>query len=260
MLSMRPRNAAIASSLLIVFVVAAVALASNGDIYRNFFGDVLRTDNEKIIAAPENVSNRVEIFVPAVDAEGNGRVTKFTVEAEPGDGKILANIDHLLFFVDTQFSIQTAKDVAADVTGADISKYNLIYDIETETNGTAAVEGPSAGAALTIATIAAIENKKLDPSVMITGTVNPDGTIGKIGGIPEKAEIARQVGAKVFLVPEGQGLEDSAEVETVCEDIGRMKICRTNYVPQHSVETDESGLIVREVSTIEEARKYFIPN
>jgi uncharacterized protein len=260
MLSMS-RTAAIAFSLLIVFVVAAVAFASNGDIVaRNFFGEPLKIDAQEITAIPENVSNRAEIFVPAVDAEGNGRLAKFTVEAEPGDGKILANIDHLLFFVDTQFSIQTARDVAEDVTGIDTSKYNLIYDIEAETNGTAAVEGPSAGAALAIATIAALEDKDLDPEVMITGSVNSDGTIGKIGGIPEKAEIARELGARVFLVPAGQGLENSGTVETACEEIGRMKICRTDYVPTQSVETDESGLIIKEVSTIEEAVQYFIPN
>lgn len=257
---MRPQRAAIAFSVLMISLIAFVAFASDSVIDSKFFSGDSAGGLDKIITAPGNSSNEVEILVPAVDAEGNGRLAKFTVEAVPGDGKTLANIDHLLFFVDTQFSIQTAKEVAAEVTGADLSKYNLIYDIEAETNGTAAVEGPSAGAALAIATIAALENKELDPSVMITGTVNEDGTIGKIGGIPAKADIARDLGVKVFLVPDGQGLENSAKVESECEQVGRVKVCKTEYVPQPSVETDDSGLIVREVSTIEEAVPYFIPN
>jgi uncharacterized protein len=257
MLSMGRRLAIALSVAILSFVVIFSFLSSSGIgledlVPKTLFG----TQSESL--APQNFSNGAEIFVPAVDSEGNGKITKFTVEAVPGDGKTLANIDHLLFFADTQFSIQTAKDVAANVTGIDPSRYDLIYDIETEDNRNAAVEGPSAGAAITIATIAALEGKELSPDVMITGTINPDGTIGRIGGVQEKAEVARESGAKVFLVPSGQGLEDSSRVETDCERVGRMKICRTNYVPEPSLSMDGNGLIIKEVSNIQEAVGYFI--
>lgn len=254
------RRLAIAISISIIsLVVVLSSLSSNGIGLENFASKIF-SGSESLDATQQNSSNGVEIFVPAVDSDGNGKITKFTVEVIPGDGKTLANIDHLLFFVDTQFSIQTAKNVAADVTGLDLSNYDLIYDIETEGNKRAAVEGPSAGAAITAATIAALEGKEIDPNVMITGTINSDGTIGRIGGVSEKAEVARESGARVFLVPDGQGLENTSKVETDCDQLGHVKICRTNYVPQQSLATDEGGMIIREVSTIREAVGYLIPN
>lgn len=253
------RRLAAALSISIVFLVVFFSsLHSSGIGLEDIAAKIFSVEgNTNVI---QGSPNGVEIFVPAVDNEGNGKITKFTVEAVPGDGKTLANIDHLLFFVDTQFSIQTAKNVAADVTGVDLSNYDLIYDIETGDGKNAAVEGPSAGAAITAATIAALQGKEIDPEVMITGTINPDGTIGRIGGVPEKAEVAREAGAKVFLVPSGQGLENTSKVETDCEQLIGVKVCRTEYVPQQSISTDDGGMIIREVSTISEAVGYMIPN
>ncbi len=42
---------------------------------------------------------------------------------------------------------------------------------------------------------------KVNPKVMMTGMINPDGTIGPVGGILEKASAAASVGAKLFLIP-----------------------------------------------------------
>ena len=205
-----------------------------------------------------NAGGRAEITVPAVDSKGKGVLGKFEVQVVPGEGKTLANIDNLLYFVDTQFSIQTAKAVAANVTGIDISGYNLVYGIEAESGEPSVVEGPSAGAALTIATIAALENKTLDPEVAITGTINPDGTIGRVGGIKSKLGAVGELGVKVFLVPQGQGMKPSFKVGKECENVGGVKFCRTEYRPQQSLFTSESGVIVREVPNISEALKYFL--
>ena len=38
----------------------------------------------------------------------------------------------------------------------------------------------------------------------MTGTINPDGGIGPVGGIPHKLDAAAQQGASLFIVPEGQ--------------------------------------------------------
>jgi len=202
--------------------------------------------------------NGTTIKVPAVDDEGKGLVGIFEVEAAPGTGKILANIDNILFFVETQYSIQTAKTVAANVTGIDINKYNIIYDVETLGGNSTVVSGPSAGAALAVATIAELQGIELNPDVMITGTIRPDGTIGKIGGVAEKARAARESGAKVLLVPIGQGLIQSFKSEIKCEFVGRIKVCRTNYEQDATTATGKDGLTVKEVSNVREALKYFL--
>lgn len=68
-------------------------------------------------------------------------------------------------------------------------------------------DGPSAGALLTVSLVAAIRGDKLRDDVAMTGTINPDGTIGPVGGLPMKIEGAALNGKTLVLIPEGQNVE-----------------------------------------------------
>ena len=197
----------------------------------------------------------VSMKVPAVDNDGNGVITLLTVEARDGKGRVLADVNSILFWVDTQYSIRIAQRVAQNDVDVNISNIDLIYNIETNAS---LIEGPSAGASLTVATIAALENKSLNQSVMMTGTINPDGTIGAVGGIAEKAKAAKDVGAVLFLVPEGQGTVKSYNHVEDCQKIGSMTYCTTKY-KKVTVDISKSvGIEVKEVSTVEEALEYLL--
>lgn len=200
-------------------------------------------------------SNTATINLPAVDNQGNGVIAKLKVQAIPGEGRVLTNIDNLLFWVDTQFSIKVAEMVAENITGKDLSNIDLIYTVETEAS---VIEGQSAGAALTIATIAVIENKTLNPDAMITGTINPDGTIGPVGAIFAKAKASKDLGAKTFLVPSGQGMQVNYIPEKTCEQLGSLVFCRTEYKAEKVDVSKDIGVEVKEVRTIREALGYFI--
>ncbi len=195
------------------------------------------------------------IMVPAVDENGEGLTTVLNVQIVPGSGKILANIDRLLFWTDTQNSIRTSTKVASNTTGINLSKYDIIYTIETEAT---AVEGPSAGAALTIATIAALDGKRLNPKVTITGAINHDGTIGPVGEILPKAKAAKEAGAKLFLVPLLHSKEVTYKTKKYCEQIGISQICTTEKIPVEVNISDEAGIEVIEVRTVKEALNYFL--
>lgn len=243
--------------------LAALAIVAILILYNSYLGSFSQPKNnsEKIpeVAILAKTTGSAQIFLPAVDSEGNGTLARLEVRASPGDGKTLANIENLLFFVDTQFSIQTAREVAANITGVEISKYNLIYDIDlNDSKSKVLVEGPSAGAALAVATVAAIENKKLPSDVMITGTIDPDGTIGRVGGIAEKAKIAKLAGVKTFLVPEGQGFQKTYRPVKQCEQVGGFRLCTTEYKLEQFAKPSENGLAVIEVSNVREALKYFL--
>jgi uncharacterized protein len=177
-----------------------------------------------------------------------------TVEAIPGDGKVLTNIEKLLFWVDTQFSIQTSKDVAKNITNVDTDAYDLIYNIKTDAT---LVGGPSAGAALTIATIAALENKTLKNDIIITGTVDSDGSIGQVGGVLEKAQAASDVGIKVFLVPPGQGEQVYLKPNETCIRRSGFIFCETTYEQVTINIGEDVGISVIEVENISEALEYF---
>lgn len=249
--------------LLVVVIVlasyyAGVFLGSKTIIIYN---ETLIQPTESIIYRPySNLTNilnasTASIIVPAVDQSGKGVATNLTVQVVPGSGKALVNIDKMLFWVDTQNSIRTARAVAEQTLGMDISYYDLVFTIEANAS---VIEGPSAGAALTAVTIAALGNKSINQDVMLTGTINHDGTIGPVGEILAKANAARDVGAKTFLVPVSQSIVVTYELRRHCEEIGWTEICTTETIPQKVDVASETGIDIVEVANIEEALEYVI--
>jgi len=199
-------------------------------------------------------STKVRMFLPAVDAEGKGVNTVLTVEATPGSGRTLTDIDNLLFWADTQHSIRIARRVAENITGKKMQDYDIVYTIEA--NATL-IGGPSAGSALAIATIAALEGRKPREDVMITGSVNHDGSVGPVLAILEKAKAAKERGATLFLVPLLQSRDVIYETKEHCEVFGNNNICTTETRPKKVEVEKEAGIAVREVASIQEAMEYF---
>lgn len=77
------------------------------------------------------------------------------------------------------------------------------------------IGGPSAGLIFALALYDRITPEQLlaGRSVAGTGTITPNGEVGRIGGIQEKIAGAEEAGAKVFLVP-GGNCKDLAGVHT----------------------------------------------
>jgi uncharacterized protein len=215
---------------------------------------IISQSNQNNYQFQEPVYSRVQINLVAVDQQGNGISTPLIVESKPGNGKALTNVDKLLFWVDTQYSIQLAKAVAENVTKINASNYDLIYSIESNAS---IIGGPSAGGALTIATIAVLKNEKLRDDVVMTGTINEDGTIGEIGGVLEKAKAAKDVGAKLFLVPKGQGEQTYLQPNETCTRRAGFIFCETTYKEVTVNIGKDAGIPVIEVSNITEAYEYF---
>jgi Lon-like protease len=65
------------------------------------------------------------------------------------------------------------------------------------------VGGPSAGLMFSLAVVDKLTTGNLAGSKFVagTGTIKPDGTVGRIGGIVHKMTAARDAGATVFLLP-----------------------------------------------------------
>ena len=87
---------------------------------------------------------------------------------------------------------------AALLLGINPSEYEFSFDVAGR------IDGPSAGALMTSAVLAGLLGDQIDPTVTMTGTINPDGTIGPVGGIPHKIAGAAAVGKTTVLVPSGQ--------------------------------------------------------
>jgi uncharacterized protein len=224
--------------------------------------DVLFFNKPQIIQQPiiietlqiKNIQE-AEINLIALDQDGNGVITPLYVSVEPGDGKVLTNIEKLLFWIDTQFSIQTAKEIAENVTNIDTDNLDITYSVSS--NATL-IGGPSAGAPLTVATVAALQNKKIREDVMITGTIEPDGSIGQVGGVLEKAQVAKDLGAEVFLVPEGQSTQTLLKPNETCTKRYGFIFCQTTYQKEIINIGENIGISIIEVRNVQEAMKYLL--
>ncbi|MGI9659455.1 MAG: YlbL family protein, partial [Gaiellaceae bacterium] len=77
---------------------------------------------------------------------------------------------------------------------------DLPIDIEIDTGN---VGGPSAGLAFALDIVDELGPRDLDAgrTIVVTGTLELDGSVGAIGGVKQKAVSARELGADLFLVP-----------------------------------------------------------
>lgn len=169
----------------------------------------------------------ITIKVPAVkraDSGLEGAVFDATVLVKPGSGRVFVDT-WPLSELDTQASCRFASEVATDILKVSHSKYDFFYTIRADSP---VIGGPSAGAALTIATIASIRGLDIDPNVMMTGMINPDGTIGPVGGILEKVMGANEIGIKTFLIPSGQSVIQTIEDNTI-ETVDVVDYAKTHW-------------------------------
>lgn len=107
---------------------------------------------------------------------------------------------------------------SALLLGIDPSTHEFTFDVAGR------IDGPSAGALMTIAVLAGYLGDEVRDDAAMTGTINPDGTIGPVGGIPHKIQGAAENGKKLVLVPGGQRYDfDYAEQRSVdVVEVGRV--------------------------------------
>lgn len=239
----------VAGLIMVALIVGLGAGATIAEQQTIFEAPVLETNGDGTISSAETK-------LVAVDREGNGLVTDLQVRTVPGDGSILVNIDSLLFFLDTQHSIQSAKEAAETHLNLTVSERDIVYDIEIDNSS--AVGGESAGGALTIATIAALQGKELRNDTVMTGTINPDGTIGMVGGVAAKSRAASEAGYSTFLVPAGQGTYSDVVKERSCREDGGMTVCTTDFARKTINVGEDMGINVVEVANVQEAADLLI--
>ncbi|MDM0967403.1 Lon family ATP-dependent protease [Clostridium perfringens] len=107
-------------------------------------------------------------------------------------------------------SVFNAACVIKRLTDKDIND----YDIHVNVIGGGKIDGPSAGAAITICIMSALLEKPIRQDLAITGEISLRGKIKPVGGIFEKIYGARRKGIKLVTVPKDneneipKGLED----------------------------------------------------
>jgi len=103
--------------------------------------------------------------------------------------------------------------------------------------------GPSAGLMFTLGIMDKLEPEDLTAGKIIagTGTIDDDGNVGPIGGIPQKLVGAKSAGAQIFLVPKdncAEALKNAvpglpmAEVATVDDALTALKTFTSGGTPK----------------------------
>ncbi len=141
-----------------------------------------------------------ELTHPLVAVVGkSGGFVNVTIKATPGSGK-----EYMSLFpyagVSTQQSIKYAINYARVISENDDENCDVLVSFSELPLGDY-IDGPSAGAAITVLSYALFENASIRNDTIITGTIRPDGTIGAVGGLYEKAKVSAENGMRYFITP-----------------------------------------------------------
>lgn len=190
------------------------------------------------------------------DGSTRGHTASLTIKTLEGQGKVFT-ATYPLTKIDTQISARFAKEMACHKYDISCIHKDFIYEIQASSP---IIAGPSAGAALTIGTIASLQNKDLKKNIAITGTINSGGLIGPVGGVKEKIEGAADKNISTVLIPYGtryyktkseEQKTQSPLLNKILHDINKTELDLVEYGQNLNVS-------VIEVVTLEEAYAYFL--
>lgn len=155
-----------------------------------------------------------------------GSMLNISVEIKSGEGRVLVQTRPLMGTM-FQDAANTAVLAAQKKTGIQLSGRDVIFSIESQKE-IPSVDGPSAGALMTLLVTSALEKKDLKNNMTLTGTIDENGHVGAIGGVVEKAKAAKESGKNLFLLPK----ENSELVQYKEEQTNRRGLIITRQIPE----------------------------
>lgn len=189
-----------ATGVFVADVVAGTAvdgLLERGDVIVAIDGREILTDVDLVEALRGRVPG-VELVL-TVEPLGSSEQTDIAVTPGPRDD------DPDVAFLGV--APQTRLDYTAE----------LPFEIEIDSGS---VGGPSAGLAFTLAVLDQLTPGELTGGdrIAVTGTITPDGRVGPVGGVAQKASAVRDLGITVFIVPASLGAEELDKVREAAGD------------------------------------------
>lgn len=183
-----------------------------------------------------------------------GAIMTISAEITSGKGRVLV-VTKPSMGVIFQDAANTAVDVAEGYTGRDISGSDVIFSVVSDSE-IRSVDGPSAGALMTVLMIYALEGKTLPQDLTMTGTMDHEGHVGEIGGVVEKAQAAKDANKSLILIPR----ENSRLPVSYTEErrYGNFIIKETKWrtVDAEDYIEENVGIDVEYVDTIEDILAY----
>jgi uncharacterized protein len=197
------------------------------------------------------------VVIVAVAQLSNGSYTGVAADlfarvSCPGSGHVYVETFPLAE-IDLQASTRVAAIIASTVANVSFWSCNFYASIRSDSP---IVGGPSASGVTAVAFVAALLRLPINESVVMTGMIMPDGSIGPVGGVYYKLQAAISRGARMFLVPYGQTTDIVYTV--VAQRVGPLTVYRTVSQTVNLTSYGAShGVVVKPVANIYEALSIF---
>lgn len=166
-------------------------------------------------AAPETVDfARTDVTIPILLVSGNGgSIGEERIRVTPSeDGELTVEVSETEvggFGESFQAAAWNSVVVATFLGGVDLGN-NYRFELRGR------IDGPSAGGITTVALLSLIHGTEIQPRIAMTGTITPTGTIGPVGGVPEKVQaVIDDGGYDRVLIPLGSRIATSTTGESV---------------------------------------------
>jgi PDZ domain-containing protein len=166
-------------------------------------------DGDTIIAVDGTDVPTLDELITVLGRHQPGDTVSVTVD-RPDVGEVDAEVELIA-------SPEDPERAALGIVAFDTRSVRLPFEIAFDTGE---IGGPSAGLAFTLTLLDELTEGDLlgGVDVAVTGTMQLDGTVGPIGGLPQKVSAVRQAGIDHFLVPAGQSDADMARAREIAGD------------------------------------------
>lgn len=178
--------------------------------------DLMEVISISRLTSMNKVDNRGKSEIGKIYGLGVSGFLGSTIEIEAAAFKAKTKGKGRIRFNDTagsmaKDSVFNAATVIKSVAGVDIHD----YDIHVNIIGGGKIDGPSAGAAITLCILSAIQNKPIKQDIAITGEISLRGKIRPVGGIFEKIYGAKRKGINKVFIPEENKNSVPVELEGI---------------------------------------------
>ena len=202
-----------------MLLLLGVSAGAVGDISTSAKHPAKDASRRELTAQPAGTKFRYNLPVLAVrnrvsgGMKGSCQFLPFTVETTGGQEPLRIS-----------FSDNTPNGSGATIRNslwtaaltAGLQKNSALQGVRVSMDFKGGIDGPSAGAVMCLGIMSALDGREFPGDFAMTGTILPDGTIGLVGGVPEKLEAAaKNPKIKRVAIPAFQRFAKNAKDEWV---------------------------------------------
>ncbi len=176
------------------------------------------------------------LSLPAVTEDGAATLVNMSVESRTGAGDVYVSITP---FAGEMFQQSLQSSVAYVKSNHPLGGRDFL--VKSDAGEVASsLDGPSAGAALSILMRSLIEDKPLRHDLTITGGIDDRGDIIQVGGLVEKADAAHTGGKKAIFIPLSSA-DDSVMLDRLAKEEGISIAYYTNIEEVYTAFTSDDS-------------------